>query len=209
MDARSTLGVASRSLGAGSYVRHQLTGKSFHSVTIVGLYRDPQNRFFDSLRVRRIFLVGTNDTANCFDNRIAQCKTRIANTLHNKRADAARFGPCISADNGQRAGCSEAVAECGADFQRLRTRLAGCAADSDAIVAEIFRRELQKRYGNIRAQIIARVADLVDQLFLDRHFGNAAARASGLRDDGASVTGYLDDWEADVRGVGDVEPIGA
>src|SRR4051794_35040830 len=209
MDARSTLGVASRSLWAGSYVRHQLAGKSFNSVTIVGLNRDPQNRFFNSLRVRRIFLVGANDTTNCLDNRVSQCKTRIANTLQNKRADATRFRSCISADNGQRAGCSKAVAECGADFQRLRTRLAGCAADADAIAPEIFHREFQKRYGNIWAEIIAGITDFVEQLFLDSHLADATARAARLCDDAASVNGHFNDGKANVSSVGNLEPVGA
>src|SRR4051812_5942088 len=164
MDAWSTLGVASCSLRAASYVRHQLAGKSFDSVTIVGLYRDPQNRLFNSLRVRGIFLVSANNTTNCLDNHVAQCKTRIANTLQNKCADATRFRPRVPADNGQCAGCSKAVAESGADFQRLRTRLAGCAADSHAIVAKIFNDHRYKRNGNIWAQVIVRVANLVDQL---------------------------------------------
>ena len=144
MDAWSTLGVASRSLRAGSYVRHQFAGESFNGFPIVGLYRDSQNRLFDSLGMRRIFLVRADDTTNCLDNRVSQCKTRVANTLQNKRADATRFGLCIATNNGQRSSRSKAVAECGTDFERLGTRLAGRAADSDAIVAEIFNREFQE-----------------------------------------------------------------
>src|SRR5258705_7120486 len=153
MDPWSTLGVASRSLRASGYVRHQFAGESLDGFPIVGLYRDSQNRLFDSLGMRRIFLVRADDTANCLDNRVSQCKARAQNTLQNKCADATRFGPCITTNNRQCSSRSKAVAECGTDFQRLRSRLAGCAADSDAIVAQIFDPEFQKRYGNIRAKI--------------------------------------------------------
>jgi hypothetical protein len=44
-------------LRAGSYVRHQFAGESINGFAIVGLYCNPQNRFFNSLGMRRIFLV--------------------------------------------------------------------------------------------------------------------------------------------------------
>ena len=177
--------------------------------------RPPRRLAARFLRIIRLVVRGPNNSggavaaAEAFDDAVSQLETGFANALQNQFAAAARLRHRIAPDNRQRSGRSEAVAIRGADFVRLRPRLARCAAHSHAIVAEIFDRQRKERNRDVGAEIVVRVADFVDELFLYRHRRDAAARAARLGDDAASVFGDFDDRKSDVRGVGHVEPVGA
>ena len=142
---------------------------------------------------------GAVAAAETFDDAVAQLETGFANALQNQLAAAARLRHRIAPDNRERSGRPEAVAIRGADFVRLGPRLAGRAAHSHAIVAEIFDRQREERNRDIGAEIVVRIADFVDELLLDGHRRDAAARAARLGDDAASVFGDFDDRKSDVR----------
>src|SRR5213078_3956980 len=97
--------------------------------------------------------------------------------LANNRARALRLGDTIPPDHRQRRRGAIAGTIRRADLVILRRRPTGRAADADAIVAEIVDAQCEKRYRAIGAEIIRRIAQLVEQLLLDDHLADRAAGA--------------------------------
>ena len=197
MNSRTTLGVACRPLRSCCDERHQFASKSLDRLASFSFHSDSQHGF--------VAKWGTHT----FHDTVPQFDARFMYALQNEFSAAAGFFHGLSADDRQRSGCSEPVAIRGTDFQCRGRRRSDRAADSYPIVAEIVDVERQKRNRRIRAEVVRRIADFINELFLDGHSRDSATRVTRFCDDTSSVARHFHDRKAEVRWIGHVEPVGA